>query len=89
VFEHYSSGSRGPVVSKRVVEDYIACSLNIHREVLKFERLDNLPRQWKHACLTGGVTILRDYALSLGESTVINFVFCGMCGKVIYFYDTR
>lgn len=76
-----------PRVTKTLVENFIASHLGLHPSRLNFNRLAEAPKQWKHACVIAGVTLLEPQSGYL-FTTSVTFAFCSLCGRVHYYFDS-
>lgn len=75
-----------PKLTKALAEQIIASSLGFYPQQLKYVKLPESSRDWKHACVPTGVIKLFPQTIQYGMST-IEFTFCQACGKVHYFYE--
>ncbi len=91
-----------PRLTKQVAEEYISQELGVPINLLKFEKLTELPSMWRHACKNVGVVIMKPTILHYGggfyqvnmrlipnEEGLIHFILCNCCGKVVYYIDSK
>lgn len=77
-----------PRLTKSRAEELIALSLGVPVG-LKFTKLSDQPREWKHACVPTGVVVLCPNRIPYDITTgiFIDFVVCPACGGVLYYYE--
>ncbi len=64
----------------------MACALGFF-EVSKYVRLDSIPKIWKHSCVNTGVIELFPKFITLDDCSIVYFVGCPACGKILYYTD--
>lgn len=85
MYSNYRGGEL-PRITKQVVEEYIAYSLQVPANRIKFVRIKEAPSVWRHACVPTGVVVQKPARLVYG-GVPIDFAVCRSCGKVSYYFE--
>lgn len=76
-----------PKPTKANIETYIANTLGVEREALRFEQIIERPHVWKHSCLSVGVGVLPEKRLNFFNVVMIYYSVCDKCCEVIYYVE--
>lgn len=73
--------------TKANIELFIANSIQINPDFVKFVEISDRPSVWKHACVKAGVSILNVTKLNFFDVAFVYYTICPLCSRVVYYVE--
>lgn len=76
-------------ITKKDIEYELTNFLRLPRYGVKWNSLDERPQDWKHACVSVGVTQMQERYFTFADGSIVYFTYCPSCLTVTYFLQKQ